>query len=297
MIPPLVSVVIPVFRGGDQICPCLGALSRQTYAADRYEVIVVDNGENEELSAVVGRHLGVRLAREQQPSSYAARNRGIDIARGEILAFTDADCVPAPDWIENGVAALIANPGCGLVGGRIEPVFRHPENPRPVELCASVLFHRQEQCIIEKRFAITANLFTARRVIEHVGRFDPRLRSGGDKEFGRRVFEAGYGQIYAPEARVLHPVLASYAALYRKVARLLGGELALEDRNYRFARYARDTAKDLVGGPLRAVLLAGSLVPGAGLRTRLGVAAALLLVRYTRAWERTRLFCGAEPRR
>src|ERR1041385_9155423 len=110
---PDVSVVIPVLGDAERLALCLDALDRQTLPANRFEVIVVDNASDrdEAIAAVVAEHAPrFRLLHEPRPGSYAARNRAIADARGTIIAFTDADCIPRPDWLERGIAALHAAP-------------------------------------------------------------------------------------------------------------------------------------------------------------------------------------------
>jgi glycosyltransferase involved in cell wall biosynthesis len=75
------------------------------------------NGSEESIEPIVAQCKQARTGFEARPGSYAARNTGIELARGDILAFTDADCLPAADWIEHGLAALQRVENCGL-GGR-----------------------------------------------------------------------------------------------------------------------------------------------------------------------------------
>ena len=102
----LVSVIIPVYNDAERLKLCLDALARQTYPGDRYEVIVVDNGSQQDPELVTSRYEQVTLAHEACRGSYAARNTGLALARGDVLAFTNSDCIPAADWIEHGVARL-----------------------------------------------------------------------------------------------------------------------------------------------------------------------------------------------
>lgn len=94
---PFVSVVIPVFNDAERLEMCLRALEDQTYPADRYEVILVDNGSDASMEGLAAGFAGTRVAYEDRPGSYAARNKGVSLARGEVVAFTDSDCVPYRD--------------------------------------------------------------------------------------------------------------------------------------------------------------------------------------------------------
>ena len=110
-----VSVIIPVLDNVAGLCQTLSALDNQTYPQHLYEVIVVDNGSQENIAEAIAQFKQVKITYEPHPGSYIARNQGISLAQGTILAFTDSDCIPNPDWLANGVAQLIATNNCGLV--------------------------------------------------------------------------------------------------------------------------------------------------------------------------------------
>lgn len=286
---PFVSVVIPVFNDAERLEMCLRALEDQTYPADRYEVILVDNGSDASMEGLAAGFAGTRVAYEDRPGSYAARNKGVSLARGEVVAFTDSDCVPDRDWIERGVEALCSAPGLGLAGGRINVSFGDPARPTAVELFEGVMAFPQRRYVEQEGFGVTANLFTPRSVFESVGLFDEELKSGGDYEWGRRVRSAGYGLVYADAARVTHPARRSVGELSRKVARVTGGERGLK----------RGANRRLVSllPPVKTMLrlLKDERLNGAGEKAR--VVCVLLLVRYVQVWERLRLGLGGEPRR
>ena len=220
---PLVSVVVPVLHDGPGIRACLEALLGQTYPAGGYEIVVADNGSTDDTRAVVeslraGAGSRVSLVVEDRVrTSYAARNQGLRAARGQVLAFTDADCVPAPTWLEEGVRALrVSSAAC--VAGRIVVTFAgHRLNA--YEYWDSAFRFNQES-YVRRHFAATANMFLQARVIERHGPFRPELVSGGDREFGFRLWKAGEHLAYAPDAIVAHPARATFAAIYRKGLRL-----------------------------------------------------------------------------
>jgi glycosyltransferase involved in cell wall biosynthesis len=225
---PLVSVVIPVFNQPYELRRCLAALQRQTYPRRKFEVFVVDNGSDPPVGE--GAALFGTCVSESRPGSYAARNRGVTASSGEVLAFTDADCIPADDWIESGVRAIRALNGMGLVGGRIEVIFQGGAPRTCAELFESVLGFEQER-YIGCGFAATANLFTTRATMRHIGPFDARLMSGGDKEWGQRVHRCGLNQTYAADVRVAHFARHKISDLVRKTTRVAGGAQVLADRH------------------------------------------------------------------
>jgi glycosyltransferase involved in cell wall biosynthesis len=182
-----VSVIVPVFNDAERLKVCLRALEDQTYLKQLYEVIVVDNGSEESVEPVVAEFGHARVSHEERSGSYAARNRGLALARGEIIAFTDADCIPAADWIEKGVANLLRLSHCGLIAGRVDVFPQDPHRPTAVELYESRTALLQKEYVEDGGFGATANMFTRRAVFERVGLFDGGLKSGGDIEWSRRV--------------------------------------------------------------------------------------------------------------
>ncbi len=223
--PPLLSLIIPVFNDGRRLASCLEAVSRQTFPKDRLQVIVVDNASTEDIRAVASRFPGVTYAHEAARGPAAARNKGVSLATGEILAFTDADCLPEADWLERGVRCLCAEPACGIVGGRVDLVGEDPARPSLAELYDAATYLDQKRHVEKSRFAATANLFTRKAVFDAVGGFDTRFpsASGEDYEWGLRVSGKGYGLVYCDEARVCHPAARTLEALSLKTRRIRDG--------------------------------------------------------------------------
>lgn len=219
---PLVSVIVPVYNDAARLVGCLEALAAQTYPADRLGVIIVDNGSEDDIVEVVARFEGVRLVHEPRPGSYAARNLGIRESAGAIVAFTDADCVPSPTWVERGTDHLEA--GVGLVGGHIEVFPLDPSRPTGAEVYDMMTSFHQQRYIEEVHFSVTANLFTYRSVLDQVGTFDETLKSSGDKEWGRRVHDVGFRLVYAGDVVVRHPARRSLKEIYTRLARLHAGD-------------------------------------------------------------------------
>jgi GT2 family glycosyltransferase len=290
---PFVSVIVPVYRDADGIRRCLAALRRQSYPADRYEVLVVDNGSEPPVELEPGEGPAVHLLVEPEPSSYAARNRGVRAARGEVLAFTDADCVPAADWLERGVAAVSRSGSSGVVGGRIELTFGDERRKTAAELLEQAIAFRQDQWVERLRFGATANVIVRREVFERVGPFDTGYQSGGDVEWGRRAHAAGSPVEYAAEVVVRHAARRTLAEIRRKRIRVVAGMWRLEPDRARNRRLIYRLLLPPVR-TMRELARAGRLPPGSW--DRLRFAAALTFFRWVESGERLRLALGRRPR-
>ena len=294
---PFVSVIVPVYNDPKRLERCLQALENQSYEKRSYEVIVVDNASDKSVEPIVRQFHQARTVRENRSSSYAARNTGLASARGGVIAFTDADCVPSSSWLERGVATLLRTPNCGLVAGKIEIFFRDPSRPTGVELYEGLTALPQKKFIEAGKFGATANIFTFRSVFERVGLFDDETRSGGDVEWGQRVFEAGYALIYADDACVAHPARHSLRELYVVTIRRIGGVHLLKPRKQAsFLGIDRSLFGDLLP-PIRHSMeaLADSRLKSA--TDKVKVIAVMFFVRYVEAWERLRLKFGGKAQR
>jgi len=289
---PFVSVIIPVYNDFDRLKLCLSALENQTYPADRYEVLVVDNGSKDDVSPVISNYAHVRSLKEEKTGSYSARNRGITEARGEIFSFTDSDCLPALNWLSEGVNALIAAADCGLIAGRIDVFWRPNQTPTAVELYDAVRGLHQKSYVNAHGFGATANVFTWRKVMDAVGPFDTELRSCGDMEWGQRVGGKGYRIVYCDAAVVAHPARTSFGELGGKMRRVAGGLATLKKKS----RIAKGNGS-AAGAGLQALndILRDARVKRHRDKAKvLGVAMYVELVKIA---ERIRLMLGGEPLR
>ncbi|MDT5261048.1 MAG: hypothetical protein QOC61_52, partial [Acidobacteriota bacterium] len=209
--------------------------------------------------------------------------------RGEVIAFTDADCIPASDWLERGVARLVRVDGCAVVAGRIEIFARTPQRPNAVEQYEALVALAQKEFVSKYGFGATANLFTFREVFAQAGCFLAEVKSGGDLEWGRRVAGRGFRLEYGEDVRVSHPARATLAKLYSKIVRTTGGLHDLKRLKGRaYLEFERSLFVELLppARALAAVLREPSLRRR---RDRLKVCAVVLFVRYVQVFERLRL--------
>jgi glycosyltransferase involved in cell wall biosynthesis len=227
MQPPFISVVIPVFNDTERLLMCLDRLARQTYPKERFEILVVDNGSDRPVAPLAGEYANVVCLTEATPGSYAARNRALEAASGDVFAFTDSDCLPDENWLVNGAAQVTSLDPPGLIAGRIDIFFRRPESPTWVELYEQEFAFPQRENAEVRHYGATANMFSTKSVFDTVGRFDETLRSGGDGEWGNRVFEAGLSVRYADNVRVEHPARYSARDYFSKLKRTTHGHFAL----------------------------------------------------------------------
>jgi glycosyltransferase involved in cell wall biosynthesis len=202
---PRISVVIPTYRRPDLLLRCLNAVLDQRMSPDSYEIIVVDDGHDDETQRVVteiARDLGpLSCLRYLRPPTgrgpAVARNAGWRAARGELIAFTDDDTVPAPYWLPAGERSLHARPDLVAVCGRVTvPMPDSPtDHARMTEGLSSAEF-------------VTANAFVWRWALEKVDGFDERFtrawREDSDLQFRLMAHAGPVGR--CAEAEVTHPV-------------------------------------------------------------------------------------------
>ena len=232
-----VSVIIPVYNDSEGIQDTLTSVLRKS--SHSLEIIVVDNGSTDETPIKIREftetHADVIMRTEAEiQGSYAARNTGIEHASGDVLVFLDADQTVTEGWLETGIAEMEAKdahylaPDVGLV---------LPDDPT----LSSRYNHRTgfpiRDFIERQGFAPTACLFVTRELIDDVGMFDDRLVSGGDKEFGNRVRDAGYELHYTSEVVIHHPTRNSFRSLVKRNLRIGRGHCQLQQ--YYPDRYGR----------------------------------------------------------
>ena len=217
MTPPTVSVIVPAHNAARRLPRLFAALAAQTVDPRTFEVLVVDDASTDETASVVARSGAARLLRTAvSGGSYVARNLAIEEARGEVLAFTDTDCVPARDWIAAGLGAL---EGADIVAGHVDiPLGERPSAATLLDVARRHI--DQEHRVTEYGFGATANLWMRRELIDRVGRFRDDLISGGDAEFGHRATATGATIAYAAGVLVTHPPRSEAKDLLRKQLRL-----------------------------------------------------------------------------
>ncbi len=212
------SVVIPFYNAAETLQRCLNAIEQQNFPRDRYEIIAIDNNSSDQSADIVRRFPRVTLLKESVQGAYAARNRGVNRARGRILVFTDPDCVPRPDWLASIAKRLEVPDTEVLIGGYIPP--QHSNALRLL-----VLYENTKDEFVfdtgipELYYGHTNNMAVKRLTFERFGPFIERRR-GADTIFVRQVV----GKMpcnavrYDASALVEHLEVDNIATYYHKMA-------------------------------------------------------------------------------
>lgn len=203
---PRVSVVVPTYKRPDLLARCLDALLTQDFDAQNYEIVVADDAnctatrqqvmliaEKARLCDYTVRYIPVSSACSHGPA--AARNAGWHAARGEIIAFTDDDCVPEKRWLAAGLAALVAGVA-GVAGHLVMPLEGIPTD------------YEYNAAQLGKNDFVTANCFYRRAALLEVGGFDEHFTAAWreDSDLVYTLLARGAKFTTAPEAVVVHPV-------------------------------------------------------------------------------------------
>jgi glycosyltransferase involved in cell wall biosynthesis len=174
-----VSIVVPVYNRKDQIVRCVKALQEQNFSKDNYEIVVIDDGSAEDLAFL--KEFGVRYFKKDNEGPGIARNKGAKMAEGDIILFTDSDCVPEPDWIEEMVTGFEEN--VGLVGGET------------IEVKYNNLFDLFEKNIGNFEYYFPSNNMGVRKeMFERVGGFNTFYKYPGaeDVDLSLKIQRLGY---------------------------------------------------------------------------------------------------------
>ena len=203
---PEFSVVLPTYQQPALLLKCLDALGRQRLSRDQFEIIVVDEGNSPETEAAVqlfskqiarnGGPLEVRyLGQPERRGPAAARNRGWQAARGHIIAFTDDDCLPEPEWLSSALVCF--QRGAQVMSGQLR--VHLPNQPTPLDRTATIL---------KRAEFISANCFCRKSTLERVKGFEEAFNTSWreDSDLQFKFLQAGIPITKCPESVVVHNI-------------------------------------------------------------------------------------------
>jgi glycosyltransferase involved in cell wall biosynthesis len=217
--PQFISIVVPFHNNQDAIQLCCESLLNQTYPANCYEIIFVDNNSTDNSLAIISRYSSIILLQQPVQGSYAARNLGLRTAQGQIIAFTDADCVAAPDWLEQ-IAAAMESPEIQLILGAYSGIrAKFPASALSAYENAKnrYIFQSEDKSLY---YGYTNNMAVRRAVFDQIGLFSEVAR-GGDVMLVRKFLNLGadYKRSlrYIPNMFVDHLEFNSVLDYFKKV--------------------------------------------------------------------------------
>lgn len=287
----VISVIIPHLNQPQMLARCLASLAAGSRTPD--EIIVVDNGSKqmpEDICAAAG---DILLLHQPAPGPGPARNLGIARARGDILAFIDADCLADPNWVAAAEAAM-AEEGAQILGGDVRIAYENPDNLTVLEAYESIYAYRMDRYIAREGFTGTGNLVIRPEVFEDVGPF-AGIGLAEDRDWGQRATARGYTIRYVAGMKVYHPARETFDQLRQKWDRHMAHDFT-RDRSSTKGKI-KWLAKTLAMGlsPLAEVprVLASDRI--SGLRNKGLALAGLARIRAYRAGRMVQLMFGGDP--
>jgi glucosyl-dolichyl phosphate glucuronosyltransferase len=204
-----VSIVVPTRNRADKLRVCLESLLAQDFPADRYEIVIVDDGSTDRTEDVVNRLIdaGTRvpltLVRQSPQGPNTARNAGFEVARGDPVCFVDDDVAVPTTWLSTMAEGFGAYPDAPAFAGRVRPRLEHPRRrdcPRHPLVSRLDLGERD----LKIPGAVGAAMAIRRNTMASVGPFDPWTTGGDDSEWFDRLSRAGGHLMYLGRATVWH---------------------------------------------------------------------------------------------
>lgn len=204
---PRFTVVVPTRNRPGQLAACLASLEAQDYPADRFEVVVVDDGSDPPVSDLVTSfdRIAIRVISNGHSGPGIARNAGVDAATGDCIAFTDDDCTASPGWLTAFAAALYEHPrallGGPILNGLTDNIFAEAS-----QTLVDYLYDWYNRVPGHARFLTSNNLAVSRQAFLEAGGFDPIFvrAAGEDRELSARWAHLGRPAYIVSDATVVH---------------------------------------------------------------------------------------------
>ena len=211
------SIVVPFFNSEQYIAQCIEGLLAQNYPQQHYEIIMIDNNSTDASAEIVKFYPRIKLMSEEKRGAYAARNRGVREAKGEIIAFTDADCVPSSNWLQE-IDVAMTDSGIGIVIGSHGLARDSFFLSRLADYESEKNNYIFSSEIKELYYGYTRNMAVVKTLFNVIGPFVETDR-GSDVVFVYRCIERYSYKVvcYSPKIRVWHMEIDSLSEYFRKV--------------------------------------------------------------------------------
>lgn len=280
---PFVSIVIPARNSESIIGRCLESLLKLNHPKEKYEIIIADSNSTDKTAEIAKSH-GVAVVPNVGGTVCSGRNAGFKIAKGEIIAFSDSDCVMDKDWIKNSLK-YFKDPAIGGVGG---PNLA-PDDETEFGKAVSFIFNRAifsagsiNARVLKRRKEVKSipgcNMIFKREALQKVLPLDERLIEAEDYVMNQKIRKLGYKLFYTPDTVVWHYRRPSPKQLFKQMYRYAIGRLRIG----KIDRKNINLMHILVGLglPLLAGLLIGLTIINKTLAALLLLAAFLFLMVY-----------------
>jgi len=283
------SVIIPVYKDWERLKLCVKGLEQQTLTQSEFEILVVNNDEVD--NSFQARYFpeNMQLLHQPIPGSYSARNLAIEHANGEILAFTDSDCIPDKDWLKNAWSHF-SDKNVDRIGGNITVFYKNEKKKTAAELYDSIFAFHQKELINKRKSSVTANLLVRKSAFFKVGFFDSTKLSGGDFYWNQQANKVGLSIKYANDVLVRHPARRTIRELAVKRRRVLGGANLPRTISGRLAMIPYFIASRLIK-PIAQVVFTKRLSPS----EKVKVSLVIFYLYFTTNKEFIRLAFGGKP--
>ncbi len=226
-----ILIIIPVYNDYHRLDKCLVALTEQVGNIN-FEVSVVDNGSSfidQDMIKKYKSFSNITFLSESKAGSYAARNKALKSVSSQYIAFTDSDCIPAPNWLVN-LLITFNETQCDLIAGNVVVFSQDISAKTLLETYETVLaFPQKENAKLGR--SVTANLAITKEVIDKIGTFDDETFSGADHEFTQRAVKAGFTLVYGENCCISHPARKQLKEMRHKLRRTVGGFYKLSSSN------------------------------------------------------------------
>ncbi len=199
---PHVTILIPIKNVAKYIKECLDALLNQDYPTDRYEIWLLDNHSDDGTLDIVAKYTQdkikvIQVGVDSPPIKY---NKVLPQIKSEIVGLVDGDANVDREWLKKTIEPLAESKVAGACG----TILTANKNKLIPRIIGYELQDRYEKMPREIKRAATMHIVYKKNVIEEIGGFNEKLKTGYDAEIGHRINNAGYKIIFVPEARVWH---------------------------------------------------------------------------------------------
>jgi len=246
----MISVIMPVYNDPEGLRTTLDSLVNQTLSKEKYEILPVDNNSTDNSGDIIKEFennypdLVRGLEENEVQSSYAARNKGIEESKGEILVFIDADMWLDENALEKALSKVKDEEEV-VFGTKVQPVITEETVFSRYRMKTGAFKERRKNNVVNQRFISTCGMIADRSVFDKTGYFRESIISGGDREFGSRAVENGFKLEYLESVVFYHPLRSSFNSMRKRWIRLGRGRRQLEEEYPEKSLYSNRSEYDL----------------------------------------------------